>query len=684
MTQTTWKRPGVISLLIASLLTLCTLVSFLEPQSASAATAKPQGISWPEGQALPRFAQATHLDAIDMGKQSYEMDLTLSTLEGNVNRTKPRLYLLEDNSDEGKYTWLKHSGIPYTLYNDAWYLIKKYKSEIKGIIIYDPTVPDTINAATTLAGIKTGIVVHPDMVAKLTTSPYTLPILEDLRGKFKTKLDVINWQIANLWPQASHRMLVGLSPTLGVGVPEDNWKDFQVVAQETREIMDSSNRKVYDIDLSNFLGNEAVYVRLQDSFPQGGWGPAVHQVTVKADGQVIAQFTPCSDEEAQYVFDHDSSSCLYDPNNQHRFADATSYFVYRFAPPAGTKQLVVSFDMWNEFKVSATGIKPQQTSDVGRPYGALRDYAVANRAMVFWLSTVNPTQSRLFEQLASQVQPETPYLGWFDIEPAGVHMLSKHGVYVVAADVFTNLTVHSGTRRSMQPPAVPATPKLENKIYVSYVMSDGDNLQYNERYMYKLWNNPDRGKVPISWTISPLLRDASPLILDYYQRTATANDVLISGPSGMGYFYPTEWPQDELPTYFEHTKQYLRQTGLTTIAVLDSGNVNTRVAQAYKKNMGVNGAFYMYDTKSTTSVVEGLPVSVQIHDLTRDRILADIQQAAANWDGTSPLFISVQLIAWETTPSDVVYLTQQLGSKFVPVRGDHFFQLVRQANGLPK
>ncbi|PZW27951.1 GxGYxY motif-containing protein [Thermosporothrix hazakensis] len=687
MTHAVWKQRR-LRLFIVSLFTICLLAGFMQPESTFAATtsqhANTKGISWPENQELPTFAQPNHLDVIDLEHETGEMSMLLATLQGIVNRERPRIYLIEHMVDDGKYTWLQETGVPYKMYQDPWQLINKYKKELKGIIIYDPNVPDTINAATTLAGLRTGIVAHPDLVAKLTTPPLKLPILEDLRGRFTGKLDVINWQMTNLWPQTTHRMLIGLDPMTGIMVPEDNWKDFQVIAEETREIMDSSNRKVYDLDVSKFLGNEAVYLRFEDAFQIGGWGAAVHQVTVKADGKVIAQFIPCTDAEEQYVFDHGRSACKYDPKNQHRFADGKRYFVYRFAPPAGTKQLIVSVDMWNQYKVSASSVRPRVTSDTRVPYGYLRDYAVANKAMVFWLSSKLSDEAQLLDEIASKVEPETPYLGWFDSEADGVRIMSNHSVYVIAADWFSNLTVHSGIQRPIQAPKVPATPPLENKIYVTFVMSEGDNFQYNEHHMRMLWNDPNRGKVPITWSTSPLLMEGSPLILNYYQRTATPNDVLVTGPSGMGYFYPSQWPREELATYFEHSKQYLKKTGLDTVYALDvQQDISPFVAQTYNQSMGIQGLFFNASSQGKTSVIEGLPVSIQIRDTTREKILERIKQNAANWDGKSPLFLSVQLVAWDSTPSDVVYFTQQLGSNFVTVRGDHFFQLFRQANGLP-
>ncbi len=63
--------------------------------------------------------------------------------------------------------------------------------------------------------------------------------------------------------------------------------------------------------------------------------------------------------------------------------------------------------------------------------------------------------------------------------------------------------------------------------------------------------------------------------------------------------------------------------------------------------------------------------------------LQEIQQVASTWDGKSPMFISVLLNAWNTTPADAQAVAQNLGANYSVVRGDQFFQLFRKANGLP-
>ena len=48
------------------------------------------------------------------------------------------------------------------------------------------------------------------------------------------------------------------------------------------------------------------------------------------------------------------------------------------------------------------------------------------------------------------------------------------------------------------------------------------------------WGSPDRGKVPLGWTLSPALVELGPVILNYIARTRSANDDFVGAPSGLG------------------------------------------------------------------------------------------------------------------------------------------------------
>src|SRR5690606_23693757 len=143
----------------------------------------------------------------------------------------------------------------------------------------------------------------------------------------------------------------------------------------------------------------------------------------------------------------------------------------------------------------------------------------------------------LLREIFGTTATATPYLGWFSNDVAGewggVDLAATQGVEVFAADFFTNGTVHSGVKADISSRIRPIRPaKPENKVYVTMTVGEGDNIQYCQRHMRILWDNPDRGKAPTNWTISPVLADVAPALYRYYQQTATENDLLVCGPSG--------------------------------------------------------------------------------------------------------------------------------------------------------
>jgi len=175
----------------------------------SAAPQSDAGLYWPADRSLPKFAAAEHFDVADISSLSDEQKTLFATLEGLVNRTKPRIFLLQ-GAPEGKTAWLDGFGVPQTAVDDPWQLIARYRDEIKGIVVNDPAVPASLNVATTLAGLDDGVVASPSLAQRL-QSEDQLAVLEDLRGRFKDDLDAQTWAVQNLWPRTNHRLIVGIT-----------------------------------------------------------------------------------------------------------------------------------------------------------------------------------------------------------------------------------------------------------------------------------------------------------------------------------------------------------------------------------------------------------------------------------------------------------------------------------------
>ncbi|TML61319.1 MAG: hypothetical protein E6G17_09660 [Actinobacteria bacterium] len=546
-----------------------------------AAHGRAPGVAWPVGQALPWFAPPHHLDVADVASLPGDQQLLFNTLEGLVNRSEPRIYLLWA-ADEGKRTWLDtlvgDYGVGATDVASAWSLLTKYRSSVAGMVVYDPKVPDSINVATTLAGLDGAVVASPALAQTLAADPYHLPVVADLRGRFATRLDAYRWEYDNLWAtgRVTHRMLVGLPP-LRAG-------------------------SVHLADLG------ATNVPLEPLYDSG-------------------------------VLD-------------------------------------------------------------GDPFASLRDYSVAAKAMVVWLDPNEPAERLVLDQILAAMPPDSPYLGSHPGDVAGeitmVAVLSSHGVYEVAADFFNNGSVFGGVRPALTPPPPPTARALENKIYVTFTMSDGDNIQYDQRRLRSLWDNPARGTVPINWTISPLLLDAAPAILDHYTRTATADDLFMAGPSGAGYAYPSSWPDDTFRVFTHQTGDYMRRIGIDTLDVLNAPDgvrlpLSDTKAADYVTDVGPKGIMLNYnffpECRTDNVIVAGnTPVTtgciVSSLSTAQGEAEFDIAQQSQRFTGSAPLFISIEFTAWNVTPADLAAVAATLDSRYVVVRADEYFDLLRHANGL--
>jgi hypothetical protein len=320
---------------------------------------------------------------------------------------------------------------------------------------------------------------------------------------------------------------------------------------------------------------------------------------------------------------------------------------------------------------------------------ALREYATALGAAVVWLDPNVAAESTLLNSFLSSMPAGSNFMGWWPEEQPGVQRTSQYGITTIASDWCSNLTMHSGTPRTVNLKTVPPKPALQNKLYVAFILSDGDNLQYIEHLMRKLWNNPDRGSVPMGWTLSPAMLDAMPGALNYYWQTATDNDNLISGPSGYGYTYPNSWPNQNLLNLFvAKTEDYNRRAGFRVITIWNTitGGINQNVGQTFANIApSLLGLTAQNTGGGLTIYNNSLPgMALSCNYCTSEQAMKDhIANAAAGWNGTSPRFIIIQAQPWtDIKPTNFKNVANSLNSDYIVVRPDHIFQLIREANGL--
>ena len=336
------------------------------------------------------------------------------------------------------------------------------------------------------------------------------------------------------------------------------------------------------------------------------------------------------------------------------------------------------------------------------PY--VHDIGAACGSACVWLDPRSSSERSLLDKMLKDMTPGRDIvLGWFPEERSGVGEATKYGLSAVPADFFENTTVYSAVDKPIKISPVPKRPKLENKIYAAVYISDGDNIQYCQHAMAKIFEQSGRGKMAMNWTISPALADFSPMMLNYYYRKATTNDCFVSGPSGLGYampydahnscYYASAYNSKLITPYTQLTQRYLEKTGLRVITVWDDISSIQRKAYAencpYLYGLTINdwerqaGRLTAKVQSARLPIVPQYPCYANGVDVITDFFNRDIR----NFTATAPMFVTGQATVWDVGPDKLIDLKNKLDAlspgNVMIVRADHWFSYYNEANHLP-
>ena len=202
------------------------------------------------------------------------------------------------------------------------------------------------------------------------------------------------------------------------------------------------------------------------------------------------------------------------------------------------------------------------------------DYLVMHGGLVADLSSDQakyPAEYALRDEALARLRPGSIVWGWecHDNESLHVAHASRRGLRVLCSTNCPNLSflaqVQPQTTEYRQRSPAPCRRPVEKKLYLTFVLSDGDSIPILLTRQWYRWDDPARGKVPFGWEHQPLLADLAPVVFEYYYQTMTDQDRLICGPSGAGYTHPGEMPN--LDWFIGQTREYLRRTDLNCIGV---------------------------------------------------------------------------------------------------------------------
>mmetsp|Transcript_19783 Transcript_19783/g.41301 ORF Transcript_19783/g.41301 Transcript_19783/m.41301 type:complete len:536 (+) Transcript_19783:40-1647(+) len=180
-------------------------------------------------------------------------------------------------------------------------------------------------------------------------------------------------------------------------------------------------------------------------------------------------------------------------------------------------------------------------------------------------------------------------IGWGggdDPEWDCVHASTVQGAMgVIAADFAVNLGILMRDGTTTLPPftqniSYPDVREPTGKHTVSFVMSDGDNVQWvlndwsSPTGGNDWWSSEQRGQVKIGWTFNPTLATIAEPVFKTIFGGKTENDEFIAGPSGAGYSFPNDFTDTAFDAFSKETAFQMSAAGQRIVNVLaDEGKI---------------------------------------------------------------------------------------------------------------
>lgn len=329
----------------------------------------------------------------------------------------------------------------------------------------------------------------------------------------------------------------------------------------------------------------------------------------------------------------------------------------------------------------------------------LRDYVSMTNAFAFYDYNARNDWSWRSEIL-SGLDNGAYCFGYYDADEWGmVNNASSLGVSMLPSDLAANLATMSSihdTNGLTQRAATKEVETEENVHYVTFLVSDGDNIAFNLWSMQEYFSDPAHGQFPIGFTISPSLYDLAPAAMHWYYRNSRTNDYFVAGPSGSSYIFPSKMPDDKLDAYLTQLNGYVEKSGLTICNILDQGIMdNPRVYNKYLSQPNIDAIFYTgYAEKGDGRIKfsdNGKPIIEQRSVLWEgidggsDRgeeqtVIAQINGRPADPhspDGYTFVFVH----CWTKTQTNIKTVIEALNPNVRVVAPDVFVQLVKQNLG---
>jgi len=472
----------------------------------------------------------------------FDEEIFVATLQGIVNRDRPRLFVIKNHKlDTSQMSKILKTEGPLakaisekpSKFDD---LVRYFKRDIKGVCVWDPDIPATLNVAITAAGAENAPVVRYDKSSGslyerfvISDSGFKFPVMVDLVGKFKEQEKIPDTDLdstgsskcdAYLWAKTRYLDTGKVGPTLLYNCDGYRMSLFDLLAPEDQKLFNivvalhldyAVAERAFAFDLSPF----------DDEFPIDD-----HFQRLGEDVRTMKAILASANKQAK----GELIRVLGFPYPEIKYSNMkTGLYV------AGSKH---------------------STSELALAYGKI-------------LSSYNT-------YITGSSQYDNPNFSVYC-------KLQKPRSVVQNAGMSEDKLEENECLKSG---------KVTEKTFVTFIIGDfNDVTSIYVDLLPRIWQDPARGSIPISWAISPQLMDIYPNAFKELLDTRSKIDYFVAPASGAGYVNPgflTDGKPTDVPNglglWSRHCKNYYESLNYTVTGNLVNGlagPLTKKIAQAY-------------------------------------------------------------------------------------------------------
>lgn len=315
---------------------------------------------------------------------------------------------------------------------------------------------------------------------------------------------------------------------------------------------------------------------------------------------------------------------------------------------------------------------------------ALRDYGPAVKGFYMYESGLADVKEAF-----DWTNENGAIMGWHSDEMSGVDAASRLGKMTIASDHAHNLSLFSALpREQLEQKQTKKNGKGAEKVhYVTFIMSDGDNVQWyvnGAPIASKMQGHKEKGKVPFGWSIAPSLVELAPNIMKYSYLNATENDHYVAAVSGAGYINPSVYPEAALNHFLKSTNDYMKKADLKYVSILDNA-ASEAVVDLYAAQEQIQGGYYFIghkygDGRGALYWSNGKPFVAARETLWETEPQEMVVRLNSYKKDPSVIegYTMVNVHPWSHNYQDVLEIAANLGPDVVIVTPDEFMELIKK------